>query len=623
MCGIIGIYAADGVFNRRILTNGNTAMTHRGPDAFGEWWSLDGCLGLGHRRLSIIDLSAAGHQPMVSADDRFTIVFNGEIYNYAEIRESLQQHGHQFRSRSDTEVILEAYRKWGVDCVLRLNGMFAFAVYDKMQRTIFLARDRAGEKPLFFFKKNGEFRFASELKALLADPALPRKMNLNALDCFLTTSYVPENHCILEGFNKLPAAHAMLLDLNSDSFRMWRYWETPQFQEELDEATQSQQELVSQLDALLERAVRRQLHADVPVGVLLSGGVDSSLLVAMAARNCPRVKTFNVSFPGYPELSEKEHARLIADHFGTDHTEIEASAASVEVIPKLARQFDEPMADSSMIPTFLLCETVHQQCTVALGGDGGDELFGGYKNYSRVLWMQQYLQRVPKHLRKIVSQCANRSMPIGMRGKVWASLLGIDFDSEYPVFSKHFEGKTRANLLRQSLELPSCGERYFQDLVPIGEDDLLQRATRTDFRGFLTEDILVKVDRASMLSSLEVRAPFLDRDVIDFAFGKVPSGLKATPYDRKILLKCLADDVLPASFDRKRKQGFSIPISAWLQHGEYREFFSDILLSVNGLFDSKVVKHLLNGQDHGCNNGERLFALLMLELWSKEYNVSI
>ena len=620
MCGIVGIVSKVAQTQRAWLAVGRDTMTHRGPDDAGEWWSADGRVGLAHRRLSIIDLSPAGHQPMHDASGALSIVFNGEIYNFADLRDELIAKGHGFQSHSDTEVILAAYREWGTQCLARLNGMFAFALYDARQQTVFLARDRAGEKPLFYHHASGVLRFASELKALLADAALPRRIEPVALDCYLAMGYVPGELCMLHGFNKLPPAHALLFDLQAGQVKVWRYWQLP----ELDAATQGPMDeaaLLDELEALLEDAVRRQMVADVPVGVLLSGGVDSSLITAMAVRASSQVQTFTIGFPGHGKLDETEHARLIARHFGTRHTELMAEDATADLLPQLARQFDEPMVDSSMIPTFLVSQLVRQHCTVALGGDGGDELFGGYGHYSRLQFMQQKLGSIPRPLRKGVVLAAEKMLPVGFKGRNWLQGLGVDLDNGLPLIASCFDATTRKRLLAAQLGWPLVAESVFKGRVLV-HPDLLQRATRMDFANYLAEDILVKVDRASMLNSLEVRAPLLDYRLIEFAFGKVPSHLKATQTEKKILLKRLTARVLPPEFDRQRKQGFSIPLAAWLKGGAFRDLFNQVLRDPACSFDASAVDGLLRGQDKGRNNSERLFALVLFELWRQEYRVT-
>lgn len=619
MCGIVGIASTKPQAQRAWLNLGRDAMAHRGPDDAGEWWSVDGRVGLAQRRLSIIDLSPAGHQPLHDTSGALSIIFNGEIYNFAELRDELTAKGHGFRSHSDTEVILAAYCEWGTECLEKFNGMFAFGLFDVRQQTVFLARDRAGEKPLFYHQANGVLRFSSELKALLADTALPRRIDPTALDCYLAMGYVPGDRCMLQGFNKLPPAHALLFDLQTGQTKIWRYWQLPEL-EAISSKPLNEAALLDELEALLEDAVRRQMVADVPVGVLLSGGVDSSLITAMAVRSSSQVQTFTIGFPGHGKLDETEHARLIARHFGTRHTELMAEDATADLLPRLARQFDEPMVDSSMIPTFLVSQLVRQHCTVALGGDGGDELFGGYGHYSRLQWMQRKFGSIPRPLRNGIALVAEKLLPVGVKGRNWLQGLGVDLDNGLPLIASYFDAFTRGRLFAAQSDLCAQAEKVLRSRVPM-HPDLLQRATRMDFANYLAEDILVKVDRASMLNSLEMRAPLLDYHLIEFAFGKLPSHLKATAKDKKILLKRLAARVLPPEFDSQRKQGFSIPLGEWLKGGAYRELFNEVLHDPACSFDAGMVGSLLRGQDRGHSNAERLFALVLFELWRREYGV--
>lgn len=622
MCGIIGIASLRPVEKREWLLSGRDAMTHRGPDDAGLWWSDSGQVGLAQRRLSIIDLSAAGHQPMHDPSGQCTIVFNGEIYNFEDLRKELIGLGISFASHSDTEVILAAYKVWGTDCLARLNGMFAFALYDSTKQTLFLARDRAGEKPLYLFHADGELRFASELKGLLADRTIPRRMSRESLDCYLSFGSVPGERCILQGFNKLPPAHAQLFDLKTGKHKTWRYWTLPELGQASTDGSVSDEDLLSELEQLLEDSVRRQLVADVPVGVLLSGGVDSSLVTALAVRSSSNVQTYSIGFPGHGAYDETEHARLVANHFGTKHTELVPEPTGADLLFRLARQFDEPMVDSSMIPTFLVSQLVRQSCTVALGGDGGDELFGGYGYYSRLLWLQKRLGYVPRGFRRLVSIAAEKVLPVGLRGRNWFQGLGENLETGLPLISGLFDQTTRKHLMACYPGWQTGAEDILSRRVPI-HPDLIQRVTRMDFQNYLAEDILVKVDRASMLNSLEVRAPFLDHRVIEFAFGRVPTRLKTTISDKKIILKQLCEKLLPPEFDRQRKQGFSIPLAHWLKGGEMRELFYDILERSDGIFDKKTVAGLLRGQDRGRGNSQRLFALVMFEIWRREYEVTL
>ncbi|MES2987624.1 MAG: asparagine synthase (glutamine-hydrolyzing) [Pseudomonadota bacterium] len=622
MCGLVGVAARDPVQARDWVRQGRDAIAHRGPDDEGLWWSDDKRVGLAHRRLAIVDLSAAGHQPMLDGTGNIAIVFNGEIYNFRELRAELEAIGHRFRSHSDTEVILAGYRSWGAACIDRLDGMFALALYDQEKREILLARDRAGEKPLFYRLDRGELRFASELKALLADPALPREVDRESLDAFLSMGYVPGHRCILKGFNKLPAAHAMRFDLASGDTKIWQYWHLPEFD---PTGANSEADLVDELEQLLDGAVRRQLVADVPVGILLSGGLDSSLVTAMAARAAPRLKTFTVRFPGHGKFDESEHARLIANAFGTDHIELEAEEGSADLLPRLAQQVDEPVADSSMIPTFLVSRMVRQHCTVALGGDGGDELFGGYGYYAKLLQFQRKMQRVPRVAGRLAAGIASHCTPLGIGGsnvRAWIQAMGADMSRDVPLIGNFFDRQARQRLLGNKPGWNYCAEAVHSNAVS-ADVDLIQRVTRLDFKNYLAEDILVKVDRMSMLNSLEMRAPMLDRHLIEFAMRKVPSRLKTSGDQKKILLKRLAERVLPPEFDRQRKQGFSIPLKQWLAGDTFGPLFTEVLLDPASAFDTGYVGSLLRGQEKGRANEERLFALVMFELWRNQYGVSI
>jgi asparagine synthase (glutamine-hydrolysing) len=583
-------------------------------------------VGLAHRRLAVIDLSPLGHQPMMDATGHLCLVFNGEIYNFTDLRRELEREGYSFRSAGDTEVILAAYRRWDVDCVRRFNGMFSFALYDTEKHRLLMARDRAGEKPLFYAKMEDKLVFSSELKALMIDPEFSRNIDPVSLDCYLAFSYIPGERCIFKGASKLPPAHALTFEPHSGRLKMWRYYRIPEVDSNRErEETAKSASLTEELESLLEDSVKRQMVSDVPVGILLSGGMDSSLVTAMAARVCSRVKTFTIRFSGCGKYDETEHARLIARHFQTEHIELEAAMSQVDILPMLVRQFDEPMADSSMIPTFWVSQLIRKHCTVALGGDGGDELFGGYGHYNRMLWMQENFGWIPSAVGALAGALAGKILPPGFKGRAVLQGLGDDMRRGLPNITCFFDRVSRIRLLgKNSFETgQSTAEEIHGGHIP-DSCDLLQRATRHDFENGLSDDILVKVDRASMLNSLEVRAPLLDYRIIDFAFGKVPSSLKATVRNRKILLKQLARRVLPPEFDHNRKQGFCIPLALWLRKNPWHSFFREVLLdSADSPFNRKFVAALLDSHIKGYANSERLFALAFFELWRKEYRVSV
>ncbi|MCG2660374.1 MAG: asparagine synthase (glutamine-hydrolyzing) [Kiritimatiellae bacterium] len=622
MCGIVGICSNKPVADRALLARMRDTMLHRGPDDAGEWWSLDGRVGLAHRRLSIIDLSPAGHQPMTDPSGQYVIVLNGEIYNFQELRHELEIKGHSFRSKSDTEVLLTAYREWGTECLSHLNGAFAFGIYDSSRRCLFLARDRVGEKPLFYCMANGELTFASELKALMANPDFPRRLNLKALEYYLAFGYVPGSHCILENVKKLPPAHALTFNIDSGETCLWRYWqlpEPPQDQECSEEA------LEKQLEQLLEDAVRKQLVADVPVGVLLSGGVDSSLITAMAARVSSRpVKTFTIAFPGHGAYDDAPYARLVARHFGTEHVELAPDQTSSELLPLLAKQYDEPIADSSMVPTFLVTQLVCQQVKVALSGDGGDELFGGYLHYSWIQSQERIRRLIPRPIRGMAKYTAANALPVGLYGRNYIIYLMSDLQDGLVHSSVYFDASSRGRLLTPlGPKRASISAEALRRSLILTQYSPLQQSTRLDFNTTLPDTYCVKMDRASMLNSLEVRAPLLDCRIIEFAFGQVPDYLRATTRERKILSRRLAERLLPRQLDLKRKQGFSLPLQAWFK-GEWGRYMENVLTEADpNMFDPHAIKDLLAGQRRGRSNTSRLFALTIFELWRREYRVNV
>lgn len=621
MCAIIGIASKQPSYNPEQLIAGRDAMTHRGPDDAGTWWSKDKCVGLAHRRLAIIDLSSAGHQPMHDISGDITIVFNGEIYNYRDLKKELSQKNYVFSTNTDTEVILVAYKEWGLDCLTKLNGMFSFSLYDSEKNIVFSARDRAGEKPFFYSFENDRLRFSSELKGLLSDQSCSRQIDYKSMDAYLSFGYVPRDLCIIKNVKKLPPAHAMLFDLKDSTLKVWKYWELPKSCSVSYQNEFFQDDLINELEVLLEDSVKRQMNSDVPVGILLSGGVDSSIIAAMATRISDKVKTFTVGFDGYEKYDERSHAKRVADFLGTEHLELNAGKVSVNIMNKLAQQYDEPIADSSMVPTFLVSSLVKEHCTVALGGDGGDELFGGYQHYNRLLWRQKNIDWLNVNIRKFLSDLSTTYLPIGFKGRNWLSSMDCNLNEDLPQIANFFNRHERRELIAKSIQ-PAIAEDLWKEITP-RENDLINRATRMDFHNYLTEDILVKVDRASMLNSLEIRSPILDHKIIEFAYGKIPSNYKINMNQRKILLKSLSQKILPTDFDFNRKQGFSIPLKEWLKSGPWRDFFHDVLYDKKSIFDKVIVSKLFNNFDRGYNNSERLFSLVIFELWRREYSIAI
>ncbi|MCD4824482.1 MAG: asparagine synthase (glutamine-hydrolyzing) [Phycisphaerae bacterium] len=622
MCGIVGIVAAWPISDRDALDTMRDTMRHRGPDDAGSWWSSDGRIGLAHRRLSIIDLSPGGHQPMTADNQTQTIVFNGEIYNHHELRRQLEAGGHKFKSTSDTEVLLAAYRRWGTNCLEKLNGMFAFCIYDAEKQLLFLARDRTGEKPLFYWQENGDFRFASELKALMAADDFPRKIDHQALNHYLAFGYVPGDMCMLRGVKKLPQAHAMTYDISSGRVKVWPYWQLPQTAAE----TADENELTDRLHELLAESVRLRMIADVPVGILLSGGIDSSLVTAMAAEvSSAPVKTYTIAFPGHGSHDEGPYAKMVAGHFSTEHTELVAEPATVDMLPELARQYDEPIADSSMVPTYMVSRLIRQEATVALGGDGGDELFGGYPGHSWILQMARARRFLPRPLRRAGLAAIRRFMPLGKKGRNYLLGLMADLPESITQINLYFDALNRSRLLGQSVR-PDGGllePEAMKNRLQLPYATPLQKITALDFQTFLVDDIMAKVDRASMLTSLEVRAPFLDHQIIEFAYSAVPDNLRATVSEKKILTRRLAAKLLPSQLDLERKQGFSLPLQSWFQ-SHWGRYCENILRDAPAeLFRREAIERLFAQQKRGYLHTQRIFALTIFELWRREYNIQV
>ena len=623
MCGIAGMVVSDGRVSPEILARMRDALAHRGPDAAGLWVSPDGTASLAHRRLSILDLSEAARQPMADEVSGVRITFNGEIYNFQEVRAELEGLGHRFVTRSDTEVILKAYAQWGTGCLARLNGMFAFGIYDERTRQMFLARDRAGKKPLYYVDRPGYFAFASELKGLLADGAQPYCVDLDGLNLYFSYGYIPGERCILKEVRKLPPANALKYDLRTGRTEVWRYW-TPPLPDAQGE-TPGEEALVDELKGLLLDSVRLRMISDVPLGVLLSGGVDSSLVAAAAATQSSRpVKTFTVTFPGEADYDESDRAGRIAAHFGTEHHELTAEAAGPDLLREMARQFDEPLADSSLLPTFLVSRLTRQHVTVALGGDGGDELFGGYGHYARAEAASRRYGWVPAPFWRLTASAASR-LPAGMKGRAHLlSLRGGAFQTAIwgtPYFDPVLRGRLLDREARRrigdGLGLP---EQFKADR---GQRPGLDAMMRLDFETYLPDDILAKVDRASMRVALEVRAPWLDHRIVEFAFGRVPLAWKVQGGITRRLQRALARQVLPAGVDLSRKQGFSIPLAQWLA-GPWKPFVEAVLREASAPHvDWGFALRLWQGQQRGRSNGARLFALLMYELWWQAYGQRI
>lgn len=620
MCGIVGIVDFQGI-EKRLLIRMRDSMVHRGPDDAGIWINNEQIVGLAHRRLSIIDLSKAGRQPISDNEGKIWITYNGEIYNFHAIRNELESFGFVFKTRTDTEIIINAYKKWGTDCLQKFNGMFAFAIYDDRNKTFFLARDRVGKKPLYYAVYDKKFTFASEIKALLRDSSLPREIDLKALNYYLTFGYIGGDMSIFQYIRKLPPAHAMIYEISTKKQKIWNYWNV----QLLIKENRSEDELLEELEALLEDSVRLRMISDVPLGAFLSGGIDSSIVVAMMSKvSNDAVKTFSIGFEEN-KYNELPFAKIVADHFKTQHHEIIIKPDAFAIMPELVKQFDEPFADSSMIPTYYVSKVTREYVTVALSGDGGDELFGGYTHYLGTLGNYYIAKFVPSLLRKAFAVSAE-ILPEKTKGK--RQLLRLKYNGYGAYIDRvthlYFKERYRKNLLSNDI-LISLKENFFlpedsrKDYFINKDRDFINCLCLSDFKTYLPDDILVKVDRASMLVSLEVRAPILDYRIAEFSMRLVSGGLKVRKTTLKYLLKRLARKILPQNLNINRKRGFTIPISEWFR-GELYPHIRDILLNSNNHFFKKhYIEKLLEEHRNGINHSGRLYTLLVFCLWEEEY----
>ena len=600
-------------------------MLHRGPDSEGVMTAPGVALGM--RRLAVIDL-ATGEQPAYDEDGQIAVVFNGEIYNYRSLRAGLEARGHKFRGASDTEVLPHLYEEYGTRMLEHLNGMFAFALWDARARRLFLARDPFGEKPLYWGVFGGRLLFASEPKVLLAHPCVNTRLNLEALRQYLSFDYVPAPLSIYEGIHKLPAAHALTLE--GGRVEVWPYWRLSY--RKLDPAP-SEEEAAARVRELLADSVRARLVADVPLGVLLSGGVDSSAVAALAVRaSAATVKTFSVSF-AEKSFDESAYARGVADFLGTDHHEERLNSnLAADLVGEIGAWLDEPLSDPSVVPTYLLARFTRQHVTVALGGDGGDELFAGYPMYLGHRLAPLYA-RVPRALRRALFEQAINWLPVKTKNMSFdfkarrfvEGMRHADVVARHHIWFGSFTPAEQELLLQPAVRGATGDDVYAAArglLAGCDAEDWVERTQYLDARLYLAEDILAKVDRTSMAVSLEVRAPFLDRRVAEYVAG-LPLHYKLRGATAKYVLKRAVRDVVPPFVTRRGKKGFGVPVAEWLK-GRLRPLARDLLsparLRRHGLFDPAYVARLQDEHERGqANHRKLLWTLLVFELWHESF----
>jgi asparagine synthase (glutamine-hydrolysing) len=568
MCGIAGFVGAG---SRSDLLAMTQVLAHRGPDGHGVYIDAPAHVFLGHRRLAILDLES-GAQPMWNEDERVGVVFNGEIYNHGELRRDLELRGHRFRTdHSDTEVLVHGYEEWGDTLPDRLNGMFAFAIYDRRQRRLFLARDRFGEKPLFYVSRPGFFAFASEATALARHSAFEARLSVTALQKLFAYGYIPAPYSLYEGCAKLPGGHHLTINLGSGGGVVKPYW---RFRIEADESLDETAEpaLTEELGELLSQAVKRRLISDVPIGIFLSGGIDSSTALAMAAKHLPAetIKTFTIGFTE-PSFDESHFARRVAEQFGTDHKErrLDFNAARL-LMPEVLRRLDEPLGDASILPTYLLSSFTREHVTVALSGDGGDELFAGYDPFKAIGPASLYARLVPQGLHRGLRQLIDL-LPISKRNmsfefKLRRALTGLSYPQA--IWNPVWMGPLEPREISEVFNTPVRAEELFAEAIALWDGDprkgTVERTLEFFTNFYLQDDILAKVDRAGMMVSLESRAIFLDNDLVEFC-RRLPHRFKLRNGNRKYLLKRAMTRHLPRDILARPKKGFGIPLAAWLR----------------------------------------------------------
>jgi len=625
MCGICGKINFNGQpVSEELLKRMTSILVHRGPDDGGMY--IENNVGLGHRRLSIIDLSPAGHQPMSNEDGRIWIVFNGEIYNFPSLRDDLIKKGHEFRSRTDTETILHLYEEYGVDCLGHLLGMFAFAIWDGRDKSLFIARDRIGKKPLYYLQTGRTFVFASEIKSILQDESFQRRPDYNAIHHYLTYQYVPSPWTAFEGIKKLPPAHYLVF--KDGEIKTGRYWKLSY----LPKHRMSENDLKHEIIERLREAVRIRLISDVPLGAFLSGGIDSSAVVALMSGIMDKpVKTFSIGFKE-ETYNELRYARMVAERFRTDHTEFIVEPKAIEVIDKLVWHYNEPFADSSAIPTYYVSKLAREHVTVALNGDGGDENFAGYGRYAANRFSHKLHRFFPvpvvNALLPFVMLMPHGTDPNNffwrlkrflqeytkspeMRNAHWLCHFSNEMKSE--IYTDDFSKKVAAV---DSFELMM--NRYSEAEA----DNFLDKALYADVMMYLPEALMVKVDVASMANSLEARSPFLDHEFMEFV-ARIPSEMKLKGRSTKHILKEALRGILPDEILFREKMGFGVPIDHWFRN-ELKEMAYEVLLSDRavrrGYFKKQAIEKILYEHVSGKWNWQyHIWNLLMLELWHREF----
>ncbi len=643
MCGIVGIWSSGKEISGAILDSMAEALAHRGPDDSGSYIDERSNIGFAHRRLSIVDLSPLGHQPMSNDDGSIWITYNGEVYNFKNIRNELIQKGHRFKSNTDTEVVLKSYEEWGIECVHKFIGMFALGIWDKRSRKLYLLRDRAGVKPLYYYSNNGLFMFGSELKALMQHPEYKKDIDYDSLAVYVRHGYIPAPHTIFQNTYKLKPGHYLCLS-DSDNIKEIKYWDVTDYylQKPLD---QSEDEILEELESLLLDSFKYRLVADVPIGVFLSGGIDSTTLCALLQSNVSsQLKTYSIGF--YDDsFNEAEWAKKIADYIGTDHTEYYISASeALDIVPKLPEIYDEPFADNSGIPTYLVSKLTRESAKVALSADGGDELFCGYNRYLYSENIYQKHTKMPGLLGDAITNGLDLLSPelvdwtykklgfalphvhdfrhkyIKLRNMI-SNIHRGDYVEMYKTAIGYWTTEELNNIMLNPGNSPydSFIADTFSKLQGKG---LLTQMMATDFKYYLVDDILTKLDRASMSVSLEGRDPFLDHRLIEYA-ARIPSNMHYKNGQSKHLLRRILYKYVPKKLLERPKRGFAVPLYSWLRE-DLAELVRDHLsyekIDKDGIFNPETISRNVNDFMKGATiNANSIWCILMFQMWKEKW----
>ncbi|MGH7909920.1 MAG: asparagine synthase (glutamine-hydrolyzing) [Thermodesulfobacteriota bacterium] len=641
MCGIVGFYDYNKKTDMAVLTSMSETLTHRGPDDAGIYFDVDNNVGLGHSRLSILDLSSLGHQPMPNENKSIWITYNGEVYNYREIRKELIERGYNFKSNTDTEVLIKAYEEWGMECVHKFIGMFAIAIWDRRQQKLFLLRDRVGVKPLYYYHKDGLFLFGSELKALMKHPQFDKDIDFSVLPLYLRYGYIPAPFTIFKNTCKVKPGH--YLCVSDNNLKEFEYWDIVDFytQEPINEP---EDEIADELEKLLIDSFKYRLVSDVPVGVFLSGGIDSSTVTALLQKNIStKLKTFSIGF--YEDrFNEAKWAKKIANYLETDHTEYYLSVREAfNIIEKLPEIYDEPFGDNSGIPTYLVSRLARQNVTVALSADGADELFCGYNRYRSIIYLNRQFLGLPKYIKDSIIKALALFSPSkvdsmyrtfrffmprvdGLRDKYekWRNMILEINDGNFLDMYKFNINRWTPNDLTSLMEnnYDSNFNTYFEDTYHrLQNNDFITQMMAIDFKTWLVDDILTKVDRATMSVSLEAREPFLDHRLLQFV-ARIPVDLKYKNGVSKYILRKILYKHVPRNLLERPKQGFVIPLAKWIK-GELsslvRNYLNEERLKREGIFNPSVVTSCVKDFSNGSINVNKVWFILMFQMWKEKW----